>query len=94
MKRSLALTLVSSLLVFTAARPALAAAPKAEARSAAIVAALQAVSPDALGGQLGLTVATVRANERAPSRRAAAIQTANDTDRRAYAAWKKNSGKS
>lgn len=94
MKNTLSLALFSALVLVAASRPALAAAPKAEARSAAVVAALQVVSPDSLGGQFGLAVATVRANERAPSRRAAAIQTANDTDRRAYAAWKKSSGKS
>ena len=49
-------------LIFTAAglaaasQPVLAASSKSDARIAALVAALQAVSPDPLGGRLGLDV--------------------------------------
>ena len=47
--------------LLAASQPMLAASSKAEAtRTAALVAALQAVSADALGGQLGLEVATAR----------------------------------
>ncbi len=91
MKHQLSLALFSAIVLVAASRPMLAAAPEADARSKAVVAALQAVSPDSLGGRFGLAVATVRSNERAPSRGATALQAANDTDHRAYAAWKRSS---
>jgi hypothetical protein len=46
------------------------------------------VSPDPLGGQFGMVVATARANERAPGNRLSLLQNAGDPERRAYAAWK------
>ena len=88
MKTTLSLALLSAIVLGAASRPALAAAPKGDVRSAAIAAALTAVSPDPLGGQLGLVVASARANERAPGNRISSLQTASDTERRAYAAWK------
>jgi hypothetical protein len=91
MKTTFSLALFSAIVLVAASRPALAAAPKVDARSTALVAALQAVSPDALGGKIGLTVATTLANDRAPSNRAAAVKNTTDTDRQAYAAWKKSS---
>ena len=94
MNRTLSLAFFSTIVLVAASRPALAAAPKADARSAAVVAALQAVSPDPLGGSLGLTVANALASERAPSTRAAAARNTIDTDRQAYAAWKKSPKKS
>lgn len=90
MKNTLSYALFSAVVLVAASRPALAAAPKSDARSAALVAALTAVSPDALGGNIGLTVATTLANDRTPSNRAAAVRTSIDTDRQAYAAWKKS----
>lgn len=65
------------------------AAPKPAAANAALVAALQAVSPDPLGGRLGLVAATARTldNRTAPAMRSE--QTAMiEADRQAYAAWK------
>ncbi len=85
MKRLLSLALFSAIALAAASRPLLAAAPKADARSAALVAALQAVSPDPLGGRLGLTVASARAAEQAQDNRTVL---GTDADRRAYAAWK------
>lgn len=90
MKPTLSRSLFSTLVFVAASLPALAAAPKADTRSAALVAALQAVSPDPLGGSIGLTVATTLANDRAPSNRAAAVKNSFDTERQAYAAWKKS----
>lgn len=90
MKNTLSYALFSAVVLVAASRPALAATPKSDARSAALVAALTAVSPDALGGNIGLTVASTLANDRAPSNRAAAVRTSIDTDRQAYAAWKKS----
>jgi hypothetical protein len=63
--------------------------PAAPAANAALVAALQAVSPDPLGGRLGLVAATARTldNRTAPAMRSE--QTAMiEADRQAYAAWK------
>jgi hypothetical protein len=88
MKNFATAALLSAIVLGAASRPALAAAPKGDAKSAAIAAALTAVSPDPLGGQFGLVVATARANERAPGNRIALLQNAGDSDRRAYAAWK------
>lgn len=94
MNRKISFALISAIVLVAASRPALAAAPKADVRSTALVAALQAVSPDPLGGNLGLTVANALANERAPSNSAAIAKSTIDTDRQAYSAWKKNSKKS
>ena len=74
--------------------PAFAASKKeiAAAKTAALVAALQSVSPDPLGGRLGLA-ATAARSESAP----ATASTANpsdkgvtrfDLDQRAYVIWK------
>ena len=77
--------------LLAASQPLLAAAPKADARASALVAALQAVSPDPLGGRLGLAASA------APSATPANSLTGNhlvsqalrvDRDRRAYLAWK------
>jgi hypothetical protein len=86
--------LASSLFVFAgllvASQPLLAAAPKADARAAALVAALQAVSPDPLGGRLGLAVAVAgkpgpaQPNAKGPTAQALGAQ----VDQRAYASWK------
>ena len=77
--------------LLAASQPLLAAAPKADARASALVAALQAVSPDPLGGRLGLAASAV------PSSTPASGVTGNnlisqashvDRDHRAYLAWK------
>lgn len=65
------------------------ASPKPAAPNAALVAALQAVSPDPLGGRLGLVAATARTPDNRPERGSRAEQTAMiEADRKAYSAWK------
>jgi hypothetical protein len=90
MKRHLLPALLSALCLVAASRPALAAAPKAGANS--LVAALQAVSPDPLGGRLGLAAATARAAAlpAAMEARSVAAQSSSraEHDRRAYLLWK------
>lgn len=85
---------------FAASQPALAASKKADDRTAALVAALQAVSPDPLGGRLGLaatrartetTPASASTSSTAPSFTAQSVRL--DLDQRAYLIWK-NSQKS
>jgi hypothetical protein len=72
-------------------QPVMAAASKKEAaRTAALVAALQAVSPDPLGGRLGLA-ATQSRTEATPVVTAAPAGrnvTRFDLDQRAYVIWK------
>jgi hypothetical protein len=77
--------------LLAASQPALAAAPKADARATALVAALQAVSPDPLGGRLGLAATAARPS--APANGAmgghlAAEASHLDRDQRAYLVWK------
>lgn len=73
--------------LLAASQPLLAAASKADARAAALVAALQAVSPDPLGGRLGLAASV--ADQPAATRQTAKNPTAQATnDQRAYASWK------
>jgi hypothetical protein len=83
----LVLALVSLL---AASQPLLAAAPKADARAAALVAALQAVSPDPLGGRLGLAAsATGQPTLAKQSGQNLTAQSARaQLDQRAYAIWK------
>lgn len=89
MKKTLSLALLVTLILGSLSTPALAKAPKSDARAAAIAAALTAVSPDPMGGQIGLTVATARLSERGPtSQTSAALQPSADPSRRAYANWK------
>ncbi len=65
------------------------AAPKPAASNSALVAALQAVSPDPLGGRLGLVAASARLGEVRTERTSRAELTAsNEADRKAYSAWK------
>lgn len=75
--------------LLAASQPLLAAAPKADARATALVAALQAVSPDPLGGRLGLAATAVRpaAPLKTSSNAQLTVQT-SESDRRAYLAWK------
>ena len=90
MKKPTLPALLFAVSLLAASQPLLAAATKADARATELVAALQAVSPDPLGGRLGLAAATVRA---------AAMPSAKDSknlvqsqiaerDQRAYAIWK------
>ena len=88
MKRHLATSLLSALCLIAASRPALAATNKAEAHAAGLVAALQAVSPDPLGGRLGLAVATVQAAPLTPAKATREVAVQSELDRRAYLLWK------
>jgi hypothetical protein len=76
--------------LLSASQPVLAAAPKTDARATALVAALQAVSPDPLAGRLGLAASV--AGQAAPAKQGGRNQTAQSTsaqiDQRAYASWK------
>ena len=91
MKNRLLLS-VFALGFLAASQPMLAASAKAEAaRNAALVAALQAVSADSLGGQLGLEVATARTPALpapAATRQIAAQSPRAELDQRTYLVWK------
>ena len=72
-------------------QPALAATKKADQRIKALVTALQAVSPDPLGGHLGLVVATALAATPTPTKgeRNFAQQSSRiNPDQSAYLNWK------
>lgn len=79
-----------------ASQSVLAASSKADERTAALVAALQAVSPDPLGGRLGLAASAARPNttpataaQTAAAGRGLTAQAAPlDRDHRAYVIWK------
>ena len=71
--------------LLAASQPLLAAAPKADARAAALIAALHAVSPDPLGGRLGLAASS--AGLPAMAKQTTKSQAAQ-LDQRAYATWK------
>ncbi|MSU49161.1 MAG: hypothetical protein EXS37_08780 [Opitutus sp.] len=83
MKRSTAL-LVTALSLSGFIQPAFAAAPTTPARTAALVAAVEAVSPDPLGGRLGLAIASARTATQSPAAKNALTAQVSD----AYAAWK------
>ena len=77
--------------LLAASQSVLAAAPKADVRVATLVAALQAVSPDPLGGRLGLEVSTVATPTlpKTSARRTYAAQSRDaDADRQSYLIWK------
>jgi hypothetical protein len=80
--------------LFGASHSAVAAPKKADERAAALVAALQAVSPDPLGGRLGLAATTARpagnVSSSAPTatRGLTAENARAELDRRAYLVWK------
>jgi len=73
--------------LLAASQPLLAASPKADARAAALVAALQAVSPDPLGGRLGLAASAVGQPTLA-KQNGQNLTAQSDRDQRAYALWK------
>jgi hypothetical protein len=91
MKTPLATSLLFAVSLLAASQPALAATKKADARTAELVAALQAVSPDPLGGRLGLAAATAQA-EALPAAKAdrnlVSRARAGSSDQRAYSVWK------
>ncbi len=65
------------------------AAPKPATANAALVAALPAVSPDPLGGRLGLVAASTRLGESRAGQSARSESTAMiQADLKAYSAWK------
>lgn len=65
------LTALVSVSLFAAATPALASSAKETRRDAALLAALLPVSPDPLGGRLGLAVASARSGAQASADRGA-----------------------
>jgi hypothetical protein len=91
MKRRPLSSLFAAVSLLVASQPLLAATKKAEARNADLVAALQAVSPDPLGGRLGLAAVTAQASTlpAAKGDRNVVSQTRiGSSDQRAYALWK------
>lgn len=92
MKNLRSLSLLAALSLIAASQNALAASKKTDAGAGSLVSALQAVSPDPLGGRLGLAVATARNTE--PTLNATVsnrtVQTSGvNSDLRAYLLWKK-----
>lgn len=85
-------SLLVALLGFASlAQPVLAASKKDTDRTAALVAALQAVSPDPLGGRLGLAASQSRPAAATPvvaPAPAGRNVTRFDLDQRAYVIWK------
>lgn len=92
MKNHIALSLFAALSLLTVS-PSLVAAPKStDTRVGALVAALQAVSPDPLGGRLGLDVAAARTSGpgmSSPSSNRTVQNSGVTADQRAYQLWKK-----
>ena len=91
MKPSVRLVLFALLGFLAASQSALAASKKADERTSALVAALHAVSPDPLGGRLGLAASAARAETAAVSstRNVLTAQSARAIyDERAYVIWK------
>ncbi len=76
----------------SAASSVFAASKKIDERSAALVAVLQAVSPDPLGGRLGLAASGARTETtppaNAPQRGLTAQSSRAIYDQRAYVIWK------
>ena len=90
MKRTFLAPLFTAVSLLAASQPLLAATKKADARNVDVVAALQAVSPDPLGGRLGLAAATAQAAS-LPSTKGADVavqERAGKSDQLAYAQWK------
>jgi hypothetical protein len=85
-------TLLFAVSLLAASQPALAATKKADARTADLVAALQAVSPDPLGGRLGLAAAATQVAPLSPVKveRSVVVQSQRASpDERAYLLWKR-----
>lgn len=91
MKNSISLSLFAAVSLLAASQPLLAATNKADTRVGALVAALQTVSPDPLGGRLGLAVAAARTpttDLSSPARSRTVQNTGATADQRAYQRWK------
>lgn len=96
MKTRLSTSLFAFASLLVASHSSLAAAPKTDGRANSLVAAIQAVSPDPLGGRLGLDITSVRdAGVTSPntSRLLAMKAPRAEADQKAYIVWK-NSQKS
>jgi len=93
MKTRLASTAFALAGILATASTVFAASKKTDERSAALVAALQAVSPDPLGDRLGLAASGARTettpSANAPKRGGLTAQSSRALyDQRAYAIWK------
>ena len=90
MKTRLTFSLFAFVGLLSASQSLLAAAPKADARTTALVAALQAVSPDLLGGRLGLAAATAAQPvvARGAGQNLTTQSFSSQLDQRAYVLWK------
>lgn len=94
MKTHRLLSLLSLVTLLGSTHSAFAATKKADENNAALVAALQAVSPDPLCGRLGLAATAARpADTVAPTastspRRVTFLNSNAERDRRAYLIWK------
>ena len=76
--------------LLAASQPMLAAAPKADARAKALITALQTVSPDPLGGRLGLAalaVPTMAVPNESTAGQDAAKSPRAEADQRTYLVW-------
>ena len=91
MKTNLSRTLFATVALLVASQPLLAATKKADKELGALVAALQTVSPDPLGGRLGLAVAATSTPTPALSAKSNGLTAQNSgvsADQRAYQLWK------
>jgi hypothetical protein len=88
MKTRLTFSLFAFVGLLSASQSLLAAAPKTDARTTALVAALQAVSPDPLGGRLGLTVAGQSAVAKGAGQNLKVQSYSSQLEQRAYVVWK------
>lgn len=97
MKTRLTFSLLAFVGLLSASQSLLAAAPKTDARTTALVAALQAVSPDPLGGRLGLVTAAAGqlmvAKGAGQNLTAQSSSSSSQLDQQNYLLWK-NSRKS
>lgn len=92
MKTRTSLVLFAAISFLAASQPMLAAAAKADTRTGALVAALQLVSPDPLGGRLGLAIAAARTpntDVSSANRNLTVQNSGTSADQRAYQLWKK-----
>jgi len=92
MKSKFALPFVAAALALAFAQPVFAADKKSEKRRESLVTALQAVSPDALGGRLGFNLATESAPQStvpAPAQDRMVRSTGSSADQVAYLSWKR-----
>lgn len=94
MNSRLLLRAVATISLFSLGHPLVAAGKKPEPQRKALVAALQAVSPDALGGKLGVSLASenpplaVVSSASRSNERLASQSSARTPDNLAYRSWK------